>query len=145
MSRSRVAIVVAVIAAAGAILAAAVPGLLSRLPSLWNASPYRSYGFLSPDKKHETVRSGTGNDVHCEVKEVATGRVVLVTQAEFDTPNDVKAGLFSPDSRQFAAAYHYGHAGGYTWVGVWDIETRARVRTERKPGWTTDLSWVFPR
>ena len=49
----------------------------------------------------------------------------------------------SSDSKKIAAAYHYGHEGNYTWVGIWDIETGNRVDTKRKSGWTHDIYWVF--
>jgi|LGVF01.2.fsa_nt_gb hypothetical protein len=100
-------------------------------------------GFRSPDGRYEAVKVGAGADIHYQVKEIETDRIVLTTHAEYTTPNDVKSGTFSRDSRKFAAAYHYGHAGGYTWIGIWDIETGSLLRTERRPGWTTDIYSVF--
>ncbi len=98
----------------------------------------------SPNGKYQGVRVALGNgDEHYQVKEIGTGRLVMTTHAQYKTPNDVKAGLFSPDSNKIAAAYHYGHEGNYTWVGVWDIETGNLVDTKRKSGWTTDIYWVF--
>jgi len=98
----------------------------------------------SPDGKYQGVRVRTGmGDAHYQVKEVGTGRTVMTTQAQCETPNEVKAGLFSPDSKHIAAAYHYGDGGGYTWVGIWDIETGNLIDTKRKSGHTADLYWVF--
>lgn len=99
----------------------------------------------SPDGKYQAIEVRSGNDVHYQVKEVNTDRVVLTTTAQYRTPNDVKAGMFSPDSKEFAAAYHYSHAGNYTWIGVWSLETGNVVRTERKNGWTTDIASVFKK
>lgn len=101
--------------------------------------------FRSADGNYEAKRVGSGSNVHYQIRETRTGRVALTTTAEFSTPNDVKAGMFSPDSKLFAAVYHYGHAGGYTWVGVWSLDTGMRVRFETKPGWTMDASFVFAR
>ena len=98
----------------------------------------------SPDDKYQAVRVALGNgDEHYQVKEIGTGRIVMTTHAQYETPNVVKAGLFSPDSKKFAAAYHYGHEGNYTWVGIWDIETGNLVDTKRQSGWTTDIYWAF--
>lgn len=105
----------------------------------------QSGALLSPDKKYQAIRVGSGDDWHYQVKEVDTGQVVLTTTAEHPTPNDVKAGMFSPDAKEFAAAYHYGHEGSYTWIGVWSLANGQRVRTERKQGWTRDLASVFKK
>lgn len=105
----------------------------------------QSGALLSPDKKYQAIQVGSGDDVHYQVKEVDTERVVLTTTAQYRTPNDVKAGLFSLDSKEFAAGYHYGHEGKYTWLGIWNLETGQRVRTERKSGWTRDLASVFKK
>ncbi len=97
----------------------------------------------SPDGEYRAVRISSDSAAHYEV--VGTGGTVMTTHAQYpETPNDVKAGLFSPDSTRIAAAYHYGHEkGNYTWVGIWDIETGNLVDTKRRPGWTTDIYWVF--
>ncbi len=100
------------------------------------------YSFLSPDMRYEATRVGMGGEIHYQVKEVETGRVVLLTYPEY-SPNDVKAGAFSPDSKKLAAAYHYSHLGHYTWIGIWDIGTRVLLRSEKKAGWVTDISWIF--
>lgn len=97
----------------------------------------------SPDRRYEAMRVVSGNDAHYQVREIGTGHIAMTTHAQYETPNDVKAGLFSPDSRKIAAAYHYGHEGNYTWIGIWDIETGNLVGTERKSGWTTDIYSVF--
>lgn len=110
----------------------------------WSCSkPSGQYGFLSPDKRYEATRVKTSTGIHYQLKGVDIGRVVLVTHAKYDTYNDVKAGIFSADSRKFAAAYHYGHKGSCTWIGIWDIETRALLRSVEKPDWIVDISWVF--
>lgn len=97
----------------------------------------------SANGRYEARATEAGGDVHYQVIEVKTGRVVLTTHAEYDTPNDVKAGGFSTDSKKFAAAYHYGHEGSYTWIGVWSTETGELLSTKRKGGWTTSLAGVF--
>lgn len=82
-------------------------------------------------------------DIHYKVVEIETNREVLTTFAKFSTPNDVKAGLFSPDLRKFAAAYHYGHEGPQTWIGVWNLETGRLERKEMMEGWVRDISSIF--
>jgi len=99
----------------------------------------------SPDGKYQAILVGSGNDVHYQVKDVDTDRVVLTTTAQYRTPNDVKIGLFSPDSKEFGAAYHYGHSGSYTWIGIWRLEDGNLVHTERKNGWITDIASVFKK
>ncbi len=99
----------------------------------------------SPDGKYEAVRDASGSGVHYQVKQIRTGRIALTTHAQYDSPNDVKAGLFSPDSKEIAAAYHYGHEGKYTWVGIWDIEAGNLVNTKRTDDWTTDIFWVYDK
>ena len=97
----------------------------------------------SPDGKYQAVRVALEKgDEHYQVKEI-TGRIVMTTHAQYETKNDVKAGLFSSDSKKIAAAYHYGYEGHYTWVGIWDIETGNLIDTKRQAGWTTDIYWVF--
>lgn len=99
----------------------------------------RPRGFpLSPDGRFraDTVRE---NGAHYRVVEVATGRVLFTTHAQFTTANDVKAGRYCGD--RFLAAYHYGHAGTYTWIGAWSLEDgRDLGEVQRVPGFTTDLS-----
>lgn len=98
----------------------------------------------SPDRKFEAfVVAGPGSDLHFQVKETKTGRIVLTTEPQYSTPNIVKAGMFSPDSKEFGAGYHYGHKGSYTWVGIWSLETGKRVRAAEQSGWIQDISFVF--
>ena len=97
----------------------------------------------SPDRKYEATRVGSDRELRYVVRDVSANRTVVRTFAEFPTPNDVKAGLFSPDSKEFAAAYHYSHDGNYTWVGIWDLETGKLSRKVRLEGWIRDLSPVF--
>lgn len=98
------------------------------------------HAFRSPDGRYEATRVGSGNNLHYQIRQVATNRPVLTTHAEFAQANDVKVGVFSPDSKMFAAAYHYGQAGGYTWIGIWSLESGSLVRAKTRPGWTTDIS-----
>lgn len=104
---------------------------------------YGQLRFRSPDGKYEAIQIGSGNDLHYKVIEIETGREVMVSHAQYKTPNDVKAAIFSSDSKKFAAAYHYGHRGGYTWIGIWGIKTGMLLDSKEKPGWTTDISSVF--
>lgn len=101
----------------------------------------------SPDGKYEAkpVPSGKdAKDVHYEIRDVATGRLVLRTYAQYPTANDVKAGGFSLDSKRFAAAYHYGHDGNYTWIGVWSVETgKFSGSPIRLDGWSRDVTTAF--
>ncbi len=110
---------------------------------LINSAFSQSLSLTSPDGQYEAKLKSKVKDVHYQIKEIATGRLILTTNAEYSTPNDVKAGKFSPDSKKFAAAYHYGHAGNYTWIGIWDIEAGKFLYSERKSDWIRDISWVF--
>ena len=96
---------------------------------------------VSPDGRYR-VEKVFNTGLHYRVIEISTGRVVLTTHAEY-AGNDVKAGGFSADSKKFAAAYHYGHVGGYTWIGVWSTETGNYLYFKTKSGWTTNLCGVF--
>lgn len=97
----------------------------------------------SPDLRYEAMRVGSGKDLHYVVRDVSTNRTVVRTFAEFPTANDVKAGFFSSDSKEFAAAYHYSHDGNYTWVGIWDLQSGKLSRTVRIESFVRDLSSVF--
>lgn len=97
----------------------------------------------SPDGKYEAVRVELENGTHYQVIEIETRRIVLITHAEYETPNNVKAGLFSSDSKRIAAAYHYAHEGNYTWIGIWNIETGNLVGTQSRTGWITNIYSVF--
>ncbi|MBU1626121.1 hypothetical protein KKB18_02025 [bacterium] len=99
---------------------------------------------LSPDGRYKATRVGSGNDWHYQVKEVSTGQVILKTNAQYTSSNDVKAGAFSSDSQQFAVAYHYGHKGDYTWIAIWSLETGEQIDDwEDHTGFIYDLSGVF--
>ncbi len=77
----------------------------------------------SSDGKYVAEKTRGESGIHFRIKEVKGSRVVLTTHAQFPSPNDVKVGRFSPDSPTlFAAAYHYGHEGKYTWIGVWNLK-----------------------
>ena len=99
----------------------------------------------SPDGRYraQETDTGTGANVHYQVIEIDTNRVVLTTQAQYTTDNNVKAGGFSSDSKKFAAVYHYGHEGAYTWIGVWSTETGQFLYYKKETGWTTSLAGVF--
>jgi hypothetical protein len=93
----------------------------------------------SPDGRYQALEVGSRPDIHYQITEIATGRVILTTRAQYPTPNDVKAGTFSPDSQEFAAAYHYDHPprGRYTWIGIWSLNSGALIRPKEPPGWLT--------
>lgn len=94
----------------------------------------------SPDGKYEARKTDTKSGVHYEVKLVDGGDTVLITSAEHPSWNQVVAGRFSADSTEFAAAYHYGHEGKYTWIGVWSLKDGEFVGDVRKKGeWTYDI------
>lgn len=112
--------------------------------SLYTSSSFAKPDLLeSPDGRYKAVRISSSGGVHYQVQETSTGRIVLTTHAQYKEANDVKAGLFGPNSQTFAAAYHYGHKGSYTWIGVWTIGTRFLSRREEKPGFLKDLSGIF--
>src|SRR5687768_3053751 len=98
---------------------------------------------VSPDGLLKAVKLRDNGSVHYQVIEISTGRVVFTTHAQADTPNDVKEGVFSDDSKQFAASYHYGHNGTYTWIGVWSTETGDFVSSITRPGWKVGADWAF--
>lgn len=97
---------------------------------------------VSPDGKYEAIPVGDYPDVHYQVREKSSGARLFTTRARYRTPNDVKAGIFLFDSRLFAAAYHYGHDGGFTWIGIWDMEKKYRIQSRRKSGYVRDLSFL---
>jgi hypothetical protein len=100
-------------------------------------------GTASPDGKFCANKSGAGNNIHYEVRETETDKVVFTTYAQYETPNDVKTRQFSSDSKKFAAAYHYSHDGSYTWIGVWSTETGEFLYSKSMEGFTTNLGGVF--
>ena len=97
---------------------------------------------LSPDGEFEAELIGSGTDLHYQIKEVTSGKIRFTTRAEFETPNDVKAGMFYDDSTHFVAVYHYGHNGGYSWIGTWDLSRGVLVRSEKKFLSETQQQWV---
>lgn len=79
---------------------------------------------ISPDGKYKAIPVDLSEkDRHYEIINIRTGKKMFMTSAQYETANDVKGGKFSPDSKKFAATYHYGHEREYTWVGVWSIKT----------------------
>ena len=106
--------------------------------------PVQGQTLTSSDKRFraELVRS---NGTHYQVVEIASGRVVLTTSGQFSTSNDVKAGVFGTSAAgepRFAAAYHYGHAGNHTWIGVWSMDGKL-VHSTTRPSWTKEIGDVF--
>ena len=101
---------------------------------------------ISPDGRFQarlTESSDYTNSAY-EVIEIGTGKTILITHSQYpDMPNDVKAEVFSADSKMFAVAYHYSHAGNYTWVGIWSTETGEFLYGERIEKWTTNIDEVF--
>ena len=87
------------------------------------------------------VSTTTGS--HYQVVDIKSGQLILTTHAEFPTYNDAKAGGFSDDWQQFAAAYHYGGSGSYTWIGVWSTQTGQFLYFVTRDNWTTSLAGVF--
>jgi hypothetical protein len=81
--------------------------------------------------------------VHCQVFETSTNRLILTTSAKYSSDNDVKNCNFGAGNSKFAAAYHYGDNGDYTWIGVWSLPQGDFLYPWEKPGHTDDLSGVF--
>ncbi len=98
----------------------------------------------SSDGQYEAVEISDEKGLHYQIKEVKSGQTLFVTRAAYETPNDVKAGIFSPDNKRFGAAYHYGHEGPTTWVGIWEVPSGKWIEEKEKSGYLTDLTWVFP-
>ena len=104
-------------------------------------------GIISPNGRYFTERIVSGNNAHYSVLEFrgkAAPRYIFTTHAQYSTPNDVKAGIFSTNSEFFAAAYHYGHQGRYTWIGVWRTDNGQLVKTSTTPGWITNIGGFLP-
>ena len=97
----------------------------------------------SPDGHFRATTVGAGADTDYQVVEIGTGRIILTTKPQYDTPNDVKVGGFSSDSKKFAAVYHYGHDGGYSWTGVWNAETGQFLYSRKTSGWTRSVREAF--
>ena len=97
----------------------------------------------SPDGRYKAIKVGGGADVHYRIVELKKGRTILTTTAQYATPNDVKAGGFSPDSKRFAAIYHYEPEGTYTWVGVWSTETGQFLYPRLQSGLVSSLDGSF--
>ena len=93
----------------------------------------------SPDGKYRAVLTSTDTGTHYRAEEIESGKAILTSAAQYSTPNTVKCCRFSDDSTMFAAGYHYGHAGNYTYVGVWSIPEGKFVRSVRLEGWETAI------
>ena len=106
--------------------------------------------FISPDGQYEATPVQTGPKIkHYEVRNTQTRKILFTTNAKYPG-NDVKAGVFSPDSTQFAAAYHYGpeeprYPKGYTWIGIWDIKRREQLWCVQQPNWVLVDKRIFEK
>ncbi|MGB3512778.1 MAG: hypothetical protein WBA93_26895 [Microcoleaceae cyanobacterium] len=96
---------------------------------------------VSPNGKYEATLIQIGSKgLHYQIKNRDTGRVIFSTREQRGrTQNDVKAGRFSSDSTQFGAAYHYGHKGRYTWIGVWSVTNGVRRKGKEISGFVRDI------
>lgn len=94
----------------------------------------------SPDGRYEARNVVMGKSLHYQIMETATGRKNLITKAQFNTPNNARVGLFSTDSTEFAVAYHYGHNGNYTWIGIWNVSTGLFRGALSESGFLTKIS-----
>ena len=97
---------------------------------------------FSPDGRYKAEPVSQNDGLHYQVMENETGRVIFTTKAEF-TGNDVKSAKFSPDSKQFAAAYHYGHPSSYTWTGLWSTESGRFIGPQKVEGHTAVSDTAF--
>jgi len=101
-------------------------------------------GNRSPNGQYEAITvSIPDGSTHYQVIDVQTHAVKLTTTAQYSTANDVKDGAFSADSTRFAAAYYYSHAGLYTWVGIWNVESGDRIDVRTFDGWVGIPEDVF--
>lgn len=103
---------------------------------------------VSPNGQYEATLIPVGSKgLHYEVRNIGTGRVIFSTREQRGrTQNDVKGGKFSANSSNFAAAYHYGHKGKYTWVGVWNVANGQKVSGTEISGFVRDIpTSVFPK
>lgn len=78
-------------------------------------------------------------ETDCVVREIKTQRIVVITEAKYETPNNIKVCAFSDDSKKFAAWYDYGDKNDkksqYNWAGVWSLETGELLYTKEEKGW----------
>jgi len=101
-------------------------------------------GNHSPNGQYKAITvSALDGSTHYQVLDVQTHDVKLTTSAQYPTVNDVKDGAFSADSTRFAAAYYYSHAGSYTWVGIWDIESGKQIDTRTFAGFVGVSDSIF--
>jgi len=103
---------------------------------------YCTHIYVTPDGKYKAIKVANGKDVHYQIIRNQDNSIVFKTNAQYDTPNDVKAATFSSDSKKFAAAYHYSHDGNYTWIGVWDVLSGKLIKTIRRDGWKTSICFA---
>ncbi len=79
------------------------------------------------------------NGVHYQVINTQTNQIILTSHAQYSSPNDAKAKSFSSDFTKFTVAYHYGHAGAYTWIGVWSTETGDLLNAVQESGYIRSI------
>lgn len=98
----------------------------------------------SADQRYTAHPIGLPGNLHYVVKK--GGVTVLTTRAKYPG-NDVKAGAFGTGQHQdrFAAAYHYAHGGNHTWIGVWNLKTKACESAIRIAGFEYDAARAFAR
>ncbi|GEM_PF-4671583 len=96
---------------------------------------------VSPNGRYEAeLISIPPKGLHYQIRDTNTNRILFTTREERGTrENDVKAGRFSQDSTQFAAAYHYGHKGKYTWIGDWIVETGVLYKSQKLQGFVRNI------
>jgi hypothetical protein len=107
--------------------------------------------FISPDEQYVATLVQMGPRIkHYEVRDAKTRKTLYLTTNAKYPGNDVKAAVFSPDSTQIAAAYHYGpeeprYPRGYTWIGIWDIKRREQVSCVEEPTWVLVDKRIFQK
>lgn len=100
-------------------------------------------GILSPDGRFVAQVKATSTGSHYVISDVASGRELFTTRAQFDTANSVEGGEFSGDSRNFGAFYPYSHADYAMWAGIWDVQRGERTEEMFFPQFTKTFSGVF--
>lgn len=107
--------------------------------------PIIQWNFTSPDGTYGVKKIYySANDAHYQIFRTSNNELIMTTYAKYPYPseNDVKTGMFG-NSNMFAAAYHYGDNGNYTWIGVWELPSGNFLYCEQIDGWTLDISGVF--
>lgn len=97
------------------------------------------YTLYSPDRRYGAAIVRTATGTHYQVDDLTNGTAVLTTRAQHTTFNDIKSSGFC-DASRFAAVYHYGHAGNYSWIGVFSLQSGQLVTSKTISGFTRDAS-----